>query len=356
MSSSKRHFTAVVGSKEHGLYISASPSSAARKIVSKLCASSKSKKVEFCVREITQGSKKKTYGPYLGEMKKLAKPIELKGRVIRFDIKVHLKKKKTATKTAKKVGKKMRGGTITDGGELDKDDFIISGYLEKYNSIEPCKLTIKNDRFQEPFIFFGKKINENTKGTKTPFNPSKLIHYKYVAFNYGKIFGKKARFNVLSIDANFNYNNKIYERLYFIADISIENIPKDDLIQLNEFIERERERLQNSLFCKTIYNAVIKELYLRKNNTDTMFYREINKIEDHEKKIRLIQPDKQDQYRQLLVSINVMKKKLVSNNSYKNKSGQNRYTSPDNTTTIRIRNELNAFVRQKEDIERRFSA
>ncbi len=47
MSSSKRHFTAVVDSKEHGLYISASPSSAARKIVSKLCASSKSKKWSF---------------------------------------------------------------------------------------------------------------------------------------------------------------------------------------------------------------------------------------------------------------------------------------------------------------------
>ena len=112
MSSSRRHFTAVFGSKEHGLYISASPSSAARKIVSKLCASSKSKKVEFCVREITNGSKKKTYGPYLGEMKKLAKPIELKGRIIRFDIKVLLKKKKTATKTGKKIGKKMRGGEV----------------------------------------------------------------------------------------------------------------------------------------------------------------------------------------------------------------------------------------------------
>ena len=112
MSFSKRHFTAVVNSKEHGLYISSSPSSAARKIVSKLCASSKSKKVEFYVREITQGSKKKTYGPYLGEMKKLAKPIELKGRVIRYAPEVHLKKKKTATKTGKKIGKKMRGGDI----------------------------------------------------------------------------------------------------------------------------------------------------------------------------------------------------------------------------------------------------
>ena len=109
-SSSKRHFTSVIGSKEHGLYVSSSPSSAARKIVSKLYAVSKSKKVEFHVREITQGSKKKTYGPYLGEMKKLAKPIELKGRVIRYAPEVHLKKKKTATKTAKKIGKKMRGG------------------------------------------------------------------------------------------------------------------------------------------------------------------------------------------------------------------------------------------------------
>jgi hypothetical protein len=38
MSSSKRHFTAVIGKKEQGSYVSSSPSSAARKAVSKLCA------------------------------------------------------------------------------------------------------------------------------------------------------------------------------------------------------------------------------------------------------------------------------------------------------------------------------
>ena len=80
-STSKRHFTVVIGSKEHGLYCSSSPSSAARKAVSKLCATDKKKKVEFSVREITQESKKKTYGPYLGYIEKLAKPIELKGLV-----------------------------------------------------------------------------------------------------------------------------------------------------------------------------------------------------------------------------------------------------------------------------------
>jgi hypothetical protein len=103
----KRHFTVVIGSKEHGLYISSKPSSAAKKAVSKLCASNKTKKVKFSLREITQGSKKKTYGPYVGEMKKLKKPIELKGRVIRHEIKLHLKKEKRSTI---KTAKKMRGG------------------------------------------------------------------------------------------------------------------------------------------------------------------------------------------------------------------------------------------------------
>ena len=106
MSSSKRHFTAVVGSKEHGLYISTSPSSAARKIVSKLCSANKSKKVEFRIREITQGSKKKTYGPYKGYIEKLKEPIELKGRVIKY---------KPVAKLSGKTGVKkggMRGGNF----------------------------------------------------------------------------------------------------------------------------------------------------------------------------------------------------------------------------------------------------
>ena len=81
---SKRHFTVVMGGKEHGLYVSSTPSSAAKKAVTKLCASNKGKKVEFSIREITQGSKKKTYGPYSGYIERLKEPIELKGRVIRY--------------------------------------------------------------------------------------------------------------------------------------------------------------------------------------------------------------------------------------------------------------------------------
>ena len=94
----KRHFTVVMGNKEHGLYVSSSPSSAARKAVTKLCSSNKNKKVEFHIREITQGSKKKTYGPYLGHIEKLKKPIELKGRLVKYKPEAKLLKKKGAMK------------------------------------------------------------------------------------------------------------------------------------------------------------------------------------------------------------------------------------------------------------------
>lgn len=84
MTSSKRHFKVVINSKEHGLYISSTPSSAARKAVSKLCADNKNKKVEFSLRETTKASNKKIYGPYTGYMQKLDKPVELEGRVIQY--------------------------------------------------------------------------------------------------------------------------------------------------------------------------------------------------------------------------------------------------------------------------------
>ena len=105
---SKRHFTVVMGDKEHGLYVSSTPSSAAKKAVTKLCAKNKGKKVEFSMREITQGSKKKTYGPYLGYIEKLAKPIELKGRVIRYKPVAKLSGKTGKKSSVKKGG--MRGG------------------------------------------------------------------------------------------------------------------------------------------------------------------------------------------------------------------------------------------------------
>jgi hypothetical protein len=122
---SKRHFTVVMGGKEHGLYVSSSPSSAAKKAVTKLCAANKSKKVQFEIREITQGSKKKTYGPYSGYIEKLKEPIELKGRVIKY---------KPVAKLSGKTGTKkggMRGGMQQFHKEISVNTKEIAELIKK---------------------------------------------------------------------------------------------------------------------------------------------------------------------------------------------------------------------------------
>ena len=112
----KRHFTAVIGKEEQGLYNSYNPSSAARKAVSKLCAEDKKRQVEFYIRETTQGSNKKTYGPYLGFVQKLKEPIQLEGRVIKYAPVAKLSKNveegKLSSKklSSKKSSVKLNGG------------------------------------------------------------------------------------------------------------------------------------------------------------------------------------------------------------------------------------------------------
>ena len=145
-SSSKRHFTVVVGNKEHGLYCSSSPSSAARKVVSKLCGKEKGKRVEFCLREITSGSKKKTYGPYLGHIEKLAKPIQLKGRVIERKPVALLKPKSGAKKGGMRGGEEIPIISMNNinneyikkvRSDINNDknlEYILNKYKNKYNS------------------------------------------------------------------------------------------------------------------------------------------------------------------------------------------------------------------------------
>jgi hypothetical protein len=140
-STTKRHFTVVMGGKEHGLYVSSTPSSAARKAVTKLCAANKSKKVVFHIREITQDSKKKTYGPYEGYIEKLKEPIELKGRVIKYKPVAKLSGKSGAKSAVKKGGMRGGGGKVmvlkiekpdNDFNKLSKDD-SFTRVLEKFN-------------------------------------------------------------------------------------------------------------------------------------------------------------------------------------------------------------------------------
>jgi hypothetical protein len=145
---SKRHFTVVMGGKEHGLYVSSTPFSAAKKAVTKLCAANKIKKVQFEIREITQGSKKKTYGPYSGHIEKLKEPIELMGRVIKYKPVAKLLKKKS----------EMKGGV----SEFNKNRNSVTGLT--VNAIEKMFKNFKVENQQEP-AYFHYKIRRNPTNT-----------------------------------------------------------------------------------------------------------------------------------------------------------------------------------------------
>ena len=155
-STTKRNFTVVIGSKEHGLYVSSSPSSAARKAVSKLCATDKKRKVSFHIREITQGSEKKTYGPYLGYIEKLAKPIELKGRVIKY--KIHVEKIREKTFTKKKMN--IKGGLhpTCDNHRYSYNNLLTNIGVneetkEKYQTNQKELLVLKNPLLFEKTLY-----------------------------------------------------------------------------------------------------------------------------------------------------------------------------------------------------------
>ena len=237
-STTKRNFTVVIGSKEHGLYVSSSPSSAARKAVSKLCATDKKRKVSFHIREITQGSKKKTYGPYLGYIEKLAKPIELKGRVIKY---------KPVAKLSGKTGAKkrgMRGGAVGDNGQnLVKHDFIaFSTELDSPNLDNHIKIETSSF-LQEPYIFFGEPFSPYYS-ERPPYN----YYHRYVIF---KTFpGREIK--VMKLEPNYHADREVKER---IQDISITSneLP---LQRLKKDIEQHRNSIGNPSFCSNIYTFI----------------------------------------------------------------------------------------------------
>ena len=130
-----------------------------KKAVTKLCSSNKSKKVEFYLREITQGSKKKTYGLYVGEMKKLKTPIELKGRVIRYEIKVHLKK----------IKKSMKGGeseALNEILEIAKKKFFEENVLTANNKSNQSNQSSQSNK--STILKIMKSLPEHKSVSHTP--------------------------------------------------------------------------------------------------------------------------------------------------------------------------------------------
>ena len=124
--------------------------------------------MEFHIREITQGSKKKTYGPYEGYIEKLKEPIELKGRIIKYKQVAKLRDKKSVKKggmlrsgpaESKCIhDRNNEGGIETTALRLKPSPDLV---FMKYNSTGNNVLLDKNE---EVVI-----IDRNFDGTETYF-------------------------------------------------------------------------------------------------------------------------------------------------------------------------------------------
>jgi hypothetical protein len=175
---SKRHFTIVIRGKEHGLYVSSTPSSAARKAVTKLCAANKSKKVEFQIREITQGSKKKTYGPYSGYIEKLKEPIELKGRVIKYKPVAKIAGKKSEMKGGVSEFNTGNNGKLTSDAEVKMfENFKVKDQLN------PAPYHYKTRTFHHKTFYFGVEYLLNINDLKYyPFSIHSINNQHFIRF------------------------------------------------------------------------------------------------------------------------------------------------------------------------------
>ena len=233
-STSKRHFTVVIGTKEHGLYCSSSPSSAARKAVSKLCGKEKGKRVEFCLREITQGSKKKTYGPYLGHIEKLAKPIQLKGRVIERTPVAHLK-----PKTSAKKGGMRRGG-------IDNIKVILGncGRLTRFGFGKNGCITLIHDN-KKVVLYYNEKKNN--------------IEIRRFDSHLSNTYDEKDVFGLDVDEFNINDFNSIFIHL---INGEITNDDKIKLIQkIINFIKPDDPNFKNCLKIKKIFEKLLNKQF-----------------------------------------------------------------------------------------------
>jgi hypothetical protein len=157
--------------------------------------------VEFYIREITQGSKKKTYGPYLGYLEKFKEPIELKGRVIKYKPvaklsgKLSVKKgggplddfklfyNENITKAQDKL-KKMTENEQFNQLSLDEKNTILLQWAQEWNNKILQKFIDKNDEYSKRLV---KMIQE---GKITIFIPKKVIKYEgdeHVTIDFLKI-------------------------------------------------------------------------------------------------------------------------------------------------------------------------
>ena len=229
MSSSKRHFTAIIGKKEQGTYVSSSPSSAARKAVSKLCADDKKRKVVFSIRETTRDSNKKVYGPYIGYMQKLNKPIELEGRVIRYKPFAKLDK----MKGGKIIAKGIEGFVLHPNINNPDNPNLVSKLIQidderlkklisfesKLNEIDPSgehhiPMIIESSRRITSEIINRSNLKEQEKQKLKSFNPNYKITYEFGGISIMQILKKYKIYSDL-------FDNDIFFKKFLLGLVNV---------------------------------------------------------------------------------------------------------------------------------------
>ena len=135
--------------------------------------------MEFSIREITQGSKKKTYGPYKGHIEKLKEPIELKGRVIKY---------KPIAKLSKKKG-------VQKGGFIDHFSIVFTG---EYREID----NITDEEINKLLKDIDAKIEISRKNIEVTKTRTVIVEEEYIEEKPIEI--------VIKITPNTYSNNKAY--------------------------------------------------------------------------------------------------------------------------------------------------
>jgi hypothetical protein len=225
MSLSNRNFTILFNSKEYFTNNSSTPSLAARKFFSNINKSNQIKsKIEFSVKETTNGSKKKIYGPYIGSKNN-----------------VYLKKSK----------KIIKGGY--NNPQSNNIDFAKKG-----NNCIFFKPVLLNDKYYYQYIVC-KTIFKNYEFKMTIGNKIKKIEIMTIDKN-----------TLIKLKEYINKNN-IFRTLQEIIDNVIKT--KNESVKKFENKELEIKKLENETESINLDKLLIKEAFIQQlsnNNNNTV--------------------------------------------------------------------------------------
>jgi hypothetical protein len=264
----KRYFTLVRGNKEHGLFYGSKPSAAALMVATKLCTSSKSKEgniVEFNIKEITQDSKKKIYGPYIGYIDKL------KGRGVQ-SYKIVAKLKKV----------EMKGGEETEFKVFVGEEGSSKSSVKSY-PLRLEKTVTKND---------GSVAISSAILIDGPYAPFSVMESTTIALVVGKLI------IIASTDGGSFNGRSVY--VFKINSPGSKEITSSDVIYLKNL-----ERLICNLHSKRAYQKwQYKVISLESSNSGT-FCLTIQELNQEKKVIRMIVTITIDDYKNYLEDKNI---------------------------------------------------